>query len=72
MSEWNVTDLHIHTSAEYTRYKTRDNINFSYSKFYRAIKKYDIKLMAITNHNCVDITNYILLRHLSKIYGTIF
>lgn len=70
MSEWNVIDLHIHTSAGYTRDKTRDNVNFSYSKFYRVIKKYDIKLMAITNHNYVDIINYMLLRHLSKIHGT--
>lgn len=70
MSEWNVIDLHIHTSAGFTRDKTRDNVNFSYSKFYRVIKKYDIKLMAITNHNYVDIINYMLLRHLSKIHGT--
>ena len=39
MSEWNVIDLHIHTSAGFTRDKTRDNVNFSYSKFYRVIKK---------------------------------
>ena len=26
MSEWNVIDLHIHTSAGYTRDKTRDKI----------------------------------------------
>lgn len=70
MSEWNVIDLHIHTVAGYTRDKSRDNVNFSYNDFYSVIEKYNIKLMAVTNHNYIDMVNYILLRHLSKIHGT--
>ena len=70
MSEWNVIDLHIHTVPGYTRDKKRDDVIFSYVDFYNVIKKHNIKLMAVTNHNYIDIINYILLKHLSKINGT--
>ena len=70
MNDWNVIDLHIHTVSGYTRDKSRDEVNFSYIDFYNVISKYNIKLMAITNHNYIDMVNYILLRHLSKINNT--
>ena len=63
MNDWNVIDLHIHTVSGYTRDKSRDEVNFSYIDFYNVISKYNIKLMAITNHNYIDMVNYILLRH---------
>lgn len=70
MNEWNVVDLHTHTMSGYTRDKTRDNVIFSYLDFFNVISKYNIKLIAVTNHNYIDMINYILLRHLSKLNGT--
>lgn len=70
MNDWNVIDLHIHTVSGYTRDKSRDEVIFSYTDFYNVISKYNIKLMAITNHNYIDMVNYILLRHLSKLNNT--
>ena len=70
MNDWNVIDLHIHTVSGYTRDKSRDEVIFSYIDFYNVISKYNIKLMAITNHNYIDMVNYILLRHLSKLNNT--
>lgn len=70
MNEWNRIDLHMHTVPGITRDKTKDKVNFSFVNFSRVIRDYNLKLMAVTNHNFIDIQNYILLRHLAKIYGT--
>lgn len=69
MNEWNAIDLHIHTVSGITRDKTKDNVNFNYCLFGNAISNHQLKLMACTNHNIIDITNYILMRHLAKKYN---
>ena len=70
MNEWNRIDLHMHTVPGITRDKTKDKVNFSFVNFSRVIRDYNLKLIAVTNHNFIDIQNYFLLRHLAKIYGT--
>ena len=70
MEEWNAIDLHMHTVSGITRDKTKDKVNFSYKLFQNVINKYNMKLMATTNHNIIDFTNYILMRHLGKISNT--
>lgn len=70
MEEWNAIDLHMHTVSGITRDKTKDEVNFSYKLFQNVINKHNMKLMATTNHNIIDFTNYILMRHLGKISNT--
>ena len=70
MEEWNAIDLHMHTVSGITRDKTRDTVKFTYKLFQNVISKYNMKLMAVTNHNIIDFKNYILMRHLAKINGT--
>lgn len=67
MFNWNAIDLHVHTKSGRTRDKKTDNVNFSYLSFYKAIKKHDIKLMAITNHNIGYMPNYILSRYIGEL-----
>lgn len=70
MEEWNAIDLHMHTVSGITRDKTKDEVQFSYTLFQNVISKYNMKLMATTNHNIINFTNYILMRHLGKINNT--
>jgi|GEM_PF-6761080 len=67
MSNWNTIDLHMHTRQGVTRDGGTDDVNFSYQKFVEVMVKYDIKLMAVTNHNIVNLINYILMRYLANI-----
>ena len=69
MNEWNAIDLHVHTVSGITRDKTVDDVKFSYSLFGSAIHRHILKLIACTNHNIIDMTNYVLMRHLAKKYG---
>lgn len=69
MSEWNAIDLHIHTVPGITRDKSIDKVNFSYSLFGKAINNHRLKLIACTNHNIIDIVNYILMRFIAKKYN---
>jgi len=66
MDEWFAIDLHMHTVSGFTRDKKTDRVNFSYTKFVQVLKKYDLKLMSVTNHNFIDMTNLILMKHLAK------
>lgn len=70
MREWNAIDLHMHTCEGITRDKTKDNVKFEYIDLQEAIEKYKLKLLAVTNHNTINIPNYILMRHLAKIQNT--
>lgn len=67
MKEWNAIDLHMHTVSGMTRDKTKDNVNFNYVLLQNVLEKYQIKLMAVTNHNKIDLVNYILMRHIIKL-----
>jgi len=69
MNEWNAIDLHVHTVSGITRDKTVDDVKFSYSLFGSAIHRHNLKLIACTNHNIIDMTNYVLMKHLAKKYG---
>lgn len=66
MDEWNAIDLHMHTCKGITRDKSNDEVKFSYEYLQQVIEKHDIKLMAATNHNIIDIINFILMRYLAK------
>ena len=66
MDEWFAIDLHMHTVSGITRDKKKDNVNFSYTKFAQVLKKHKLRLMAVTNHNFIDMTNLILMKHLAK------
>lgn len=66
MDEWNAIDLHMHTCKGITRDKSNDEVKFSYEYLQQVIEKHDIKLMAVTNHNIIDIINFILMRYLAK------
>lgn len=66
MNNWCSIDLHLHTMAGITRDKKRDVVNFSYTAFQRVIEKYNFGLMAVTNHNIINMENYILMRYLCK------
>ena len=66
MDEWNAIDLHMHTWKGITRDKSNDEVKFSYEYLQQVIEKHDIKLMAVTNHNIIDIINFILMRYLAK------
>lgn len=66
MENWYPIDLHTHTVNGVTRDKKTDNVNFTYSLFQSVIEKYKFGLVAVTNHNIIDIENYILMRYLCK------
>ena len=69
MNEWNAIDLHVHTVTGITRDKSTDDVKFSYCLFGKAIHDHKLKLMACTNHNIIDMTNYVLMRYLAKKYN---
>lgn len=62
---WNAIDLHMHTSTGITRDGGKDLVNFTYSKLIEVIDKYELKLIAITNHNFIDFENFILSKYLA-------
>ena len=65
MNEWNAIDLHMHTVVGVTGDGKNDEIkNFSYTNYIKVIKDFDLKLTAITNHNYIDIKNFMLCRFL--------
>lgn len=66
MKNWYPIDLHTHTVNGVTRDKKTDNVNFTFTQFQGVISKYKFGLMAVTNHNIIDIKNYILMRYLCK------
>lgn len=66
MEGWYPIDLHTHTVNGVTRDRKTDNVYFTYSLFQNVIEKYKFGLMAVTNHNVIDIENYILMRYLCK------
>lgn len=66
MNNWNSIDLHLHTVSGITRDKKTDVVNFSYVSFQQVIEKYKFGLMAVTNHNIINMENYILMRYLCK------
>lgn len=66
---WHLIDLHMHTVQGITRDLKTDDVNFSYSKFIKAVSKYKIELLAVTNHNIIDFENLILLKYLCHIDG---
>lgn len=71
MCEWNAIDLHMHTVVGITGDGKEDEIkNFSYVNYINVIKTFDLKLSAITNHNYIDIKNFILCRYLSRKLGS--
>lgn len=67
MFEWNAIDLHTHTVVGVTRDKGKDNVNFSYQLFQKAISDHDLKLVAPTNHNVIDLANYLLMKYVGEI-----
>lgn len=66
MNEWNAIDLHMHTCEGVTRKKGRDDVIFSYTDMQNVIEKFELKLMAVTNHNIINMSNYILMRYIAK------
>lgn len=71
INEWNAIDLHMHTLSGVTGdAKTDEVCNFTYENFLKAIKKFKLKLISITNHNIIDMKNYIICRYLTKKIGT--
>lgn len=71
MKEWNAIDLHMHTLTGVTGDAKKDEVkNFSYANFLNAIIKNDLKLISITNHNIINMKNYIMCRFLTKIIKT--
>lgn len=70
-NEWNAIDLHMHTLPGVTGDTKKDEVkNFTYSNFLNAIKKFNLKLISITNHNIIDVKNYIICRFLTKLIKT--
>ena len=70
MKDWYPIDLHMHTVEGITRDKGYDVVDFSYVLFERVLNKYKFGLMAVTNHNIIDMKNYILMRYIAKIHKT--
>lgn len=70
MKDWYPIDLHMHTVKGITRDKGYDVVDFSYVLFERVLNKYKFGLMAVTNHNIIDMKNYILMRYIAKIHKT--
>lgn len=70
MKDWHAIDLHLHTVEGVTGDGKSDQVDFSYSLFTSALLKYNLKLVAITNHNSIDMVNYLLCRYLANKIGT--
>lgn len=64
--KWNAIDLHMHTKSGFTRDKTTDQVKFAYIKYVDVLKKYDLKLCAVTNHNVIDFCNYVSMNYLAN------
>lgn len=70
-NEWHAIDLHMHTLSGITGDTKKDEVkNFTYLNFLNVIKKYNLKLISITNHNIINIKNYIMCRFLTKLVKT--
>lgn len=70
IKDWYPIDLHMHTVPGITRDKGKDVVNFSYTLFEQVLNKYKFGLMAVTNHNIIDMKNYILMKYIAKIHKT--
>ena len=70
MESWYPIDLHMHTVVGVTRDKKSDIVTFTYELFQKVINKYKFGLMAVTNHNIIDMPNYILMRYLCNLNQT--
>lgn len=70
MENWHAVDLHMHTCIGVTGDGKKDEVkNFSYKNYIKSLKECEIELAAITNHNYIDLTNYIICRYLAKKIG---
>lgn len=70
IDNWHAVDLHMHTCVGVTGDGKSDVIkNFTYENYLKSLKECDIELAAITNHNHIDLTNYIICRYLAKKIG---
>ena len=70
IDDWNAVDLHMHTFVGITGDGKPDVIkNFTYTNYINALSECKIKLAAITNHNIINMTNYIMCRYLAKKRG---
>ena len=70
INDWNAIDLHMHTCTGVTGDGNSDTIlNFTYKNYISALATFNIKLAAITNHNIINIANYLLCRCLAKKIG---
>ena len=67
IQNWNAIDLHMHTCEGVTGDGKRDVVsNFTYKNYISSLADCNIKMAAITNHNTIDMTNYLLCRYLAK------
>src|SRR5690554_2791341 len=57
----------MHTVEGITRDGTKDHVNFDYLKFVKVLIKYELKLIAITNHNILDFENYVAVNYLGTL-----
>ena len=70
IDNWHAVDLHMHTCVGVTGDGKKDVINnFTYENYIKSLKECEIELAAITNHNHIDLTNYIICRYLAKKIG---
>lgn len=70
IDDWHAVDLHMHTCVGVTGDGKKDEIkNFTYENYIKSLKECEIELAAITNHNYIDLTNYIICRYLAKRIG---
>ena len=68
INDWNAIDLHMHTCTGVTGDGNSDTIlNFTYKNYISALATFNIKLAAITNHNIINIANYLLCRCLGHL-----
>lgn len=67
--EWNLIDLHIHSFAGVDRKGKKDNVVFSYLDFAKIFKNHSLKLISTLGHNKFDLSNYLLCKYISNIYG---
>ena len=69
-NEWCAIDLHMHVCVGTTGDGKKDEIhNFTYFNYINALKSHNVKLAAITNHNHIDLKNYLTCRFLAKKSG---
>ncbi len=69
MNEWNAIDLHLHTVEGITRDGKKDDVYFSFPLFASALKANELKLIAITNHNLIDLANLVLSKYIANKIG---